>query len=271
MRQELRQVKLVGILNVTPDSFSDGGLDRSSEDAIARGLAMAKAGADWVDVGGESTRPGAVGVSLAEELKRVVPVVAGLAGEGVAVSIDTSKVEVARQALAAGARVVNDVRALQTPGMVEAVVEGGAGAVLMHMRGTPRTMQESTGYRDVVGEVAHFLEMRLAVARRAGIAPVWIDPGIGFGKTTQQNLALLRGLPRLAELGAPIYVGASRKRFVGEVTGVSQPDARLGGSLGAAAAAVARGAAVIRVHDVAETRRMLDVYLACGETGETPT
>jgi dihydropteroate synthase len=272
MPQELCRVKLVGILNVTPDSFSDGGCDRSSGEAIARGLALFEAGADWVDVGGESTRPGSVGVSLAEELSRVIPVVAGLVERGVAVSIDTSKVEVARRALEAGAEVVNDVRALQAPGMVEAVAEAGAGAVLMHMRGKPDTMQESTRYEDVVGEVAHFLEQRLAVVRHAGIAPVWVDPGIGFGKTTEQNLALLRGLPRLAALGAPIYVGASRKRFIGDITNVAQPAARLGGSLGAAAAAVVGGAAVIRVHDVAETRRMLDVYLACvGRTGETLT
>ncbi len=272
MAQDLRQVKLVGILNVTPDSFSDGGCDRSPGEAIARGLALSEAGADWVDVGGESTRPGSMGVSLAEELSRVIPVVAGLAEKGVAVSIDTSRVEVARQALAAGAQVVNDVRALQAPGMVETVAQAGAGAVLMHMRGTPGTMQDSTRYEDVVGEVLHFLDTRLAVARQAGIAPVWVDPGIGFGKTTAQNLALLRELPRLAALGAPIYVGASRKRFIGDVTGVARPDARLGGSLGAAAAAAVGGAAVIRVHDVAETRRMLDVYLACaGRTGETLT
>jgi len=264
------RVEIAGILNVTPDSFSDGGNHFEVEVAIARGLEMAEAGANWIDVGGESTRPGSDGVEWEEELRRVLPVVAALSERGLAVSIDTSKPEVAREALKAGASVVNDVRALSAPGMVEVVATAGAGAVLMHMRGTPRTMQVHVEYEDVVQEVARFLEERLVVARTAGISPIWIDPGIGFGKTTDQNVELLRRLPEFGVLGVPVYVGASRKRFVGDLTEVEKASERLMGSLGAAAAAVRGGASVVRVHDVAETRRMLDVYLACSGSVEEP-
>ncbi|MEE2751747.1 MAG: dihydropteroate synthase [Myxococcota bacterium] len=258
----VRTVEVVGILNVTPDSFSDGGQHATLSGAIERGFEMIAEGADWVDVGGESTRPGSQGVSVEEELRRVLPVVEALVKEGVAVSIDTSKTEVAKRALQAGARVVNDVGALRADGMIEAVAEAGAGAVLMHMQGTPRTMQDAPQYGNVVEDVRAFLEERLACVRAAGISPIWLDPGIGFGKTLQQNLVLLRELERFRAPGVGVYVGASRKRFIGQINDVTDANARLAGSLGAAAAAVAAGADVIRVHDVAETRRMLNVYLA---------
>jgi len=261
----VRKVQIVGILNVTPDSFSDGGQHSTTSEAIARGFEMAQQGADWIDVGGESTRPGSHGVSVEEELRRVLPVVKALADGGVAVSIDTSKTEVARRALRAGARVVNDVGALRAEGMIEAVAEAGAGAVLMHMQGSPGTMQDAPQYEDVVEDVRAFLEERLSCVREAGISPIWLDPGIGFGKTLQQNLVLIRELERFRAPGVGVYVGASRKRFIGELNDVTHANARLAGSLGAAAAAVAAGADVIRVHDVAETRRMLNVFLAVSE------
>jgi len=258
----VRKVQIAGILNVTPDSFSDGGQHLATAQAVERGFEMVREGADWVDVGGESTRPGSKGVSAEEEIRRVMPVVEALADGGVSVSIDTSKPEVARCALQAGALVVNDVGALRAPGMVEVVAAAGAGAVLMHMQGTPRTMQVAPAYDDVVEDVRVFLIERLACAQAAGISPIWLDPGIGFGKTREQNLLLIRELERFRAPGAGLYVGASRKRFIGELNGVTHAKARLAGSLGAAAAAVAAGAGVVGVHDVAETRRMLDVYLA---------
>jgi len=255
-------LRLVGILNVTPDSFSDGGLHASLEAAIARGLQLWEQGASWVDVGGESTRPGAAEVGVAEELARTVPVVEALVARGVQVSIDTRKAAVARAALAAGAVVVNDVGGLRAPGMVEAVAEAGAGAVIMHMRGTPEDMQQRLDYEDVVADVRDFLAGRLAVARDAGISPVWLDPGIGFAKSAEDNVVLLRRLGELLDLGAPLYVGASRKSFIGAITGVADPLDRLGGSLGAALAAARSGASVLRVHDVADTRHALEVMIA---------
>ena len=254
---------LAGILNVTPDSFSDGGRFAATEAAVARGLAMQAAGAHWVDVGGESTRPGADPVPPAEEIRRVVPVVAALAEAGVRVSIDTRRAEVAREALAAGAVVVNDVAGLTAPGMVEVVAEAGAGAVVMHMRGDPRTMQRDTRYGDVVDEVRVFLAERIERAREAGITELWADPGIGFGKSGDQCAELVRRLPELGSLGVPLYVGASRKSFLGRITGVTEAAARLPESLGVAAAAALAGAAVLRVHDVGETRRMLAVLTRC--------
>jgi len=256
-------VRIAGILNVTPDSFSDGARYPGVDAAVARGLQLWSEGADWVDVGGESTRPGAEPVPPAEERRRVVPVVAALAEAGAPVSIDTRRPEVAEAALAAGARVVNDVGGLSAPGMIEVVAEAGAGAVIMHMRGLPATMQRDTRYEDVVAAVSGFLAERLSAARAGGIREIWLDPGLGFGKSAEQNMALLRRLPALARLGAPLYVGASRKRFIGHITGVERPADRLGGSLGAAAAAAVAGAAVVRVHDVAATRHMLDVLLHC--------
>ncbi|MCB9797940.1 MAG: dihydropteroate synthase [Alphaproteobacteria bacterium] len=258
-------IRLAGILNVTPDSFHDGGRYGSAPDAVAQGMALWEAGADWVDVGGESTRPGAAEVSPEEEAHRVLPVVQALAERGVAVSIDTTRPEVARRALAAGAVVVNDVMGLRAPGMLEVIAEAGAGAVIMHMRGTPRTMQDDTRYEDVVTEVSDFLAAQIERARAAGVSQVWADPGIGFGKDLAGNLALLGRLGELEGLGAPLYVGASRKSFIGRLSGGVPTEARLPGSIGAALAAVEGGAEVLRVHDVAETRQALAVY--CGARG----
>lgn len=253
---------LAGILNVTPDSFSDGGRFVAVEAAVERGLEMVERGATWVDVGGESTRPGAEEVAATEELRRVLPVVEGLASRGVRVAIDTRKPEVARAALAAGAEVVNDVGGFALPGMVDAVADADAGAVVMHMRGGPRTMQRDTRYDDLVGEVRAVLAERIEQLRAAGVRNIWADPGLGFGKSAQGCVELLRRLPELGDLGVPLYVGASRKSFLGRLTGVEVAGDRLAGSLAAAAIATLGGAEVLRVHDVAETARFLAVFRA---------
>ena len=250
----LDRPRVMGILNVTPDSFSDGGHWHSTEAAVQQGLALVAEGADILDIGGESTRPGAAEVAVDEELQRVVPVIEALARQTqVVISVDTRKSAVARAALAAGASIVNDVTALGDPAMATVVREAGAGVVLMHMRGTPETMQRAPQYVDVVAEVRAFLAARIEAALTAGIGrrQILIDPGIGFGKTTAHNLALLGALEKFAEL-APVLVGASRKRFIGEITGVPM-DGRLAGSLTVAVWSVMRGAAVLRVHDVAAT------------------
>ncbi|MFM9043192.1 MAG: dihydropteroate synthase [bacterium] len=259
-------VALMGIVNVTPDSFSDGGLYLDPEVAIRHGRDLAAAGADWLDVGGESTRPGSEGVSLDEELERVIPVVQALAGPngpGVPVSIDTSKAEVARQAVAAGARMINDVTALRgDAGMPAVCAESGVEVCLMHMLGEPRTMQEDPRYDDVVAEVRDFLAGRMQAAVEAGVAEekILLDPGIGFGKTLEHNLALLRGLSDLATLGRPLLVGPSRKRFIGELAGnQGEADDRLGGTVAACIESAERGAAILRVHDVAPVRQALAV------------
>ena len=249
-------MKLAGILNVTPDSFFDGGLHHDPVDA---GLRLIDEGADQVDVGGESTRPGSRPVSADEELRRVLPAIRALSGR-IPVSVDTQKPEVARVALAEGACIVNDVNGLRAPGMLRVVAEAGAGAVIMHMRGTPETMQADTHYDDVVVEVREFLNRRIAAARAAGIGTIWADVGIGFGKSADQCAELLRRLDEL-KLDAPLYVGASRKSFIGRLTGAPVED-RLAGSLAAAAACHAAGVAVLRVHDVAATRQFLDVLEA---------
>jgi dihydropteroate synthase len=255
-------MKLMGVVNVTPDSFSDGGLYVEPEAAIAHGRRLAAAGAEILDVGGESTRPGAEEVSAAEELRRVEPVIAALAGEGGAViSVDTSKAEVAAAALDAGAAIVNDVTALRgDSGMGALCADRGATVVLMHMLGTPRTMQDDPRYDDVVGDIRLFFEERLAAADAAGIdrERVWLDPGIGFGKTDSHNNELLRRLGELAALGRPLVVGTSRKSFIGRLDG-SPPGDRLGGSVASSVIAAANGAAVLRVHDVAEVRQALTV------------
>jgi dihydropteroate synthase len=256
---------VMGIVNVTPDSFSDGGVHL--DPAVAAGAARAQheAGAAIVDVGGESTRPGAQGVSADEELRRVVPVLEALAGE-VPVSIDTAKAVVAARALALGAELVNDVTALRgDPAMAETVAQAGASVCLMHMQGTPRTMQDEPRYDDVVAEVAAFLEERLEAAVAAGIAEerVLLDPGIGFGKTTEHNLELLRRLDAVTALGRPVVVGFSRKRSLGRLLG--DPEAATGplpASLAAAVAAYERGATLLRVHDVRETVEALAVARA---------
>ena len=247
---------VMGVLNVTPDSFSDGGRHDTLEAAVAHGLLMVAEGADIVDVGGESSRPGAEPVPLEVELARVVPVVEALAGR-VRVSVDTVKEEVARAALRAGATLVNDVSA----SLWEVAAAAGAGWVAMHMQGSPRTMQDDPHYGDVVCEVREFLVDRAGVARRAGVGEVWLDPGIGFGKTMAHNLSLLRHLPELVEAAAGagcagVTVGTSRKRFLGG----SGPGDRAEGSLATAAGAMVAGAGMVRVHDVAATVQAARLY-----------
>ncbi len=253
----------MGIVNVTPDSFSDGGryLDRGA--AIEHGIELAAAGADVLDVGGESTRPGAAAVGVEEELARVLPVIEALASAGHRVSVDTSKAAVAERALAAGATIVNDVTALGDPAMAAVCADAGCGLILMHMKGTPRTMQDDPTYDDVLVEVRDFLAERLAAAVAAGVAAerVWVDPGIGFGKTVDHNLELIERLGELRELGRPVVLGASRKAFLGELTGREVSD-RLAASLAVAVLGVASGAEVLRVHDVAATRDAVTVALA---------
>jgi dihydropteroate synthase len=249
---------LMGIVNATPDSFSDGGRFADPAAAVERALAMAAEGADLVDVGGESTRPGAPPVPAEEEIRRVVPVVERLRAHGFAlpISVDTSKPEVARAALDAGADLVNDVRGLAAPGMAELVAARGVPAVIMHMRGTPADMASRAVYGDVVEEVAAELAEALARAERAGVSRerVLLDPGIGFAKTAEQSVALLAGLGRLRALGRPLLVGPSRKSFIGKVTGAEVQD-RLPGTLAAVAACVLAGAELIRVHDVGPARQ----------------
>ena len=254
---------VMGVLNVTPDSFSDGGRFVHLEAAIEHGLAMVSAGAALIDVGGESTRPGAAPVSVAEELARVVPVVRALSAGAAVISIDTSKPEVMAQAAAAGAGLINDVRALRAPGALAAARDSGCAVCLMHMQGEPRTMQHAPVYSDVVAEVAQFLSARLEACRAAGIPAdrLLIDPGFGFGKTFEHNLTLLRGLPLLAGLGAPLLVGLSRKSMVGTLTGRAAGE-RLYGSLALAVLAALRGARIIRAHDVAATVDALKVVAA---------
>jgi dihydropteroate synthase len=252
---------LMGVVNVTPDSFSDGGLYLDPAAAIEHGSELVAQGAAILDVGGESTRPGAEPVGEAEELARVVPVIGALAAAGATVSVDTSKAAVAAAALDAGAAIVNDVTALRADTAMAALcAERGATVVLMHMRGEPRTMQENPSYGDVVAEVAEFLAARLELAVAAGIERerVWLDPGIGFGKTAEHNLELLRRLPELTELGQPLVVGASRKSFLGGFDG-SPAGERLGGTIATAVLAAASGADVLRVHDVAEVAQALTV------------
>jgi dihydropteroate synthase len=238
----------MGVLNVTPDSFSDGGRWLDPDAAVAHGLAMAAEGADVVDVGGESTRPGAAEVALEEELQRVLPVVDALSPH-VRVSIDTRKREVAEAALDAGATIVNDVSA----SLYDVAAVHEAGWVAMHMRGTPLTMQHQAQYDDVVGEVREFLLQRARLALAAGVAEVWIDPGLGFAKTAEHNLTLLARLDELAALGHPVLVGASRKSFIGRLIGDAPVEDRFEGSLALAVWAMEKGAAMVRVHDVRAT------------------
>jgi dihydropteroate synthase len=252
--------KLMGVVNVTPDSFSDGGLYLDPQAAIAHGRELAEQGAEILDVGGESTRPGAEEVSEEEELRRVLPVVEGLAGTA-AISVDTSKLAVAEVALDAGAEIVNDVTALRRDPEIGALcAEKGAGLVLMHMLGDPLSMQENPVYDDVVDDVKAFLAERVGVAVAAGVAEerIWLDPGIGFGKTLEHNLELLRRLGELRDLGRPLVIGTSRKSFIGKVDG-SEPGARIGGTIASSVLAAAEGADVLRVHDVAEVRQALTV------------
>jgi dihydropteroate synthase len=256
---------VMGIVNVTPDSFSDGGRYLDPERAIAHGLRLRAEGADILDIGGESTRPGAAPVSEAEELARVLPVLAGLRDCGAALSVDTMKPAVMRAALAAGADMINDVRGGEAPGALDAVAaHPHAGLCLMHMRGLPATMQHDPAYDDVVREVGDYLRARVAAAHAAGIAParLLVDAGFGFGKTLLHNLALFRNLRALTDI-APVLVGVSRKSMLGALTGRA-PDERLLPSVVAALAAARRGAAVLRVHDVRETAEALHLWQTLG-------
>ena len=254
----------MGVLNVTPDSFSDGGRNVEPEHALDAAAAMVEAGADLVDIGGESSRPGAEPVPASVEVDRVLPVIEGLRGRhpGLRLSIDTTKPAVARQALEAGAAMVNDITALADPEMLRVVREHDVPAVLMHMRGEPRTMQQDTAYDDVVGEVVGYLIRRVEHVRLGGIGDgkILVDPGIGFGKSAAGNLTILKELPQLGRVGRPILLGASRKTFIGRTLDLPVGE-RLSGSLAVAAYASARGAHVIRAHDVRETVhavRMID-------------
>ncbi len=257
---------VMGIVNVTPDSFSDGGVHLDAGAAVAAGHAMLEAGADLLDIGGESTRPGAEPVPAEEERRRILPVVRELA-KAAPVSVDTRHAATFAAALEAGAEILNDVTALRhDPGMARLAAEAECGVVLMHMLGTdPRSMQAGIRYDDVALDVAGFLAERVAAAEAAGIdrARIALDPGLGFGKRLAENLALTERLPLLAGLGCPVVYGASRKRFIGEITGVEQPADRVPGSVAAAIAAARRGAAVLRVHDVAATMQALRVLAAC--------
>ncbi len=258
---------VMGILNVTPDSFSDGGRHFELPRALERARQMAAEGAAIIDVGGESTRPGAASVDEVEELRRVIPVVERLAAElSVPVSVDTRKPAVMRRAIAAGAAMVNDVAALAAPGAVEALAESDAAVCLMHMQGEPGTMQQAPDYDDVVAEVRAYLRARVAHCLAAGIARerIVVDPGFGFGKTLAHNLALLLALPALAADGQPVLVGLSRKSLIGQLTGRATAD-RLAGSLALAVLAAARGARIVRAHDVAPTVDALRIAAAAAQ------
>ena len=254
----------MGVVNVTPDSFSDGGLFLDPERAIAHGRELVAEGADVLEVGGESTRPGAEAVDVEEERRRVVPVIKGLTGGEVPVSIDTSKSGVAEAALDAGAEIVNDVTAFRAdPELAALCADRGCEAVLMHMLGTPRTMQENPGYDDIVDDVKDFLAERIEFATSEGIAEerIWVDPGIGFGKTVEHNLELLRRLGELRELARPLVVGTSRKSFIGKLTG-APVDQRLGGTIASCVLAYANGAEMLRVHDIGPVREALTTAAA---------
>ena len=256
-----RRTLVMGILNVTPDSFSDGGRFLEADEAVAHAREMVDAGADIIDVGGESSRPGSDPVPIEEEIQRVVPVVEAIRGEiETPISVDTTKAEVARHAIKAGADIVNDITALGDPEMATVVADSGAGLVLMHMQGEPKTMQEAPRYRDVLGEVEFFLRGRIRTACEAGVdlEQVCIDPGIGFGKRLEDNLALIAAGWRLRRLGVPVLLGMSRKSFIKAISDV-EIDQRLEGSLASAVAGVVLGADIVRIHDVAETRRAIEI------------
>ncbi|MEW6368511.1 MAG: dihydropteroate synthase [Acidobacteriota bacterium] len=265
--------RIMGVLNVTPDSFSDGGRYLEAEAAVERALQMEEEGADVVDIGGESTRPGSDHVSAEEELSRVLPVIDKLAGRlKIPLSIDTSRAVVAQQAIRSGASIVNDVTAgLGEPAMLPLAASTGAGLVLMHMQGSPKTMQLNPHYGDVVAEVTEFLRARIAAAVAAGseTTSLVIDPGIGFGKGFADNVRLLHNLGSLLSLGRPIAVGTSRKSFIGAITGQAVAEARIEGSIASALFAASRGASILRVHDVAATRRAVAVWRELEIAGET--
>ena len=279
---KLDRTRVMGIVNVTPDSFSDGGAHDSTEAAIAHALKLVEEGADILDIGGESTRPGADEVGVEEELTRVVPVIEALVARvEVPISIDTSKPEVMRAAVAAGAGMINDVYALRQPGALDAAAESGAAVVLMHMLGEPRSMQAAPRYDDVVGEVHRFLAERIFACEMAGFdkRKLVVDPGFGFGKTRAHNLGLLARLQRFTELGVPVLAGLSRKKTIGELTARDVPAERVHGSVAAHVIAAQNGARIVRVHDVAATVDALKVWEAVAampmprteRTSPTPT
>ena len=270
---ELDRPRIAGIVNVTPDSFADGGQFIEPQRAIEHGLRLVEEGADLLDIGGESTRPGAEAVDAATEIARILPVIEGLAAQtNVPISIDTSKPEVMRAAVGAGAGIINDVRALRGEGALDAAAALGVPVVLMHMQGEPRTMQNDPHYDEVVGEVHRFLTDRLFACQMAGIdkKKILVDPGFGFGKTLEHNLALLRDLARFAEIG-PVVAGLSRKSTIGTLTGRTDPADRAAGSAAAALIAVQNGAAIVRVHDAAMTRDVLAVWQAVAAGARTAT
>jgi dihydropteroate synthase len=268
IRLSLERPLVMGIVNVTPDSFSDGGRYVAPAQAVAHARQLVEEGADILDIGGESSRPGAQSVSVEEELRRVLPVVEALAGNGIPLSVDTTKPEVMRRAVAAGAAIINDIAALRAPGALQAAAETGSAVCLMHMQGEPRTMQADPRYDDVVAEVRDFLAQRVAAAQAAGIAAerIIVDPGFGFGKRLEHNLALLRQLSRFGDLGVCILAGLSRKSMLGELTGrkVSQRDTA---SVVAALLAARNGARILRVHDVAATKDALAIWMAVDNQG----
>jgi dihydropteroate synthase len=268
----LDRPRVVGIINVTPDSFSDGGQFADLESAVVHGVRLAEEGADMLDVGGESTRPGSADVSVEEELRRVLPVIEQLiAHTALPIAVDTSKPEVMRAAVAAGAGMINDIYALRREGAMDAAADLRVPICLMHMQGEPRSMQDAPYYDDVVGEVHRFLTDRLFACELAGIdrRKVMVDPGFGFGKDLEHNLALLRRLERFADLGSGVYAGLSRKSMIGTLTDRKDPAERVAGSVAAALIAVQRGARMVRVHDVAATVDALKVWHAV-QSGDKP-
>lgn len=268
-RLSLARPLIMGVVNITPDSFSDGGSFATASTALAHARRLVDEGADLIDIGGESTRPGAGGVALEEERRRVLPVLEQLAGGTVPVSIDTQKPELMREAIAAGASMINDVNALQAPGALAAVAQSGVAVCLMHMQGTPADMQTDPHYDDVVAEVLEFFGDRMRAAHAAGIAPdrIVLDPGFGFGKTLEHNLELLRRLDRFNTTGAAVLAGLSRKGMLGRLTG-REVDERVYASIAAALIAVENGARIVRVHDVAATRDALAVWTAVNPVTE---
>lgn len=266
----------MGVVNITPDSFSDGGKFLDTRRAIEHARQLVAEGADILDIGGESTRPGSEQVSVEEERRRVLPVLEQICGLGVPVSVDTTKTDLMREAIANGACMINDISALSAVGSIDALVESNAAVCLMHMQGTPKTMQRAPSYDNVVTEVSEFLVQRAGALTERGVSAsrIVIDPGFGFGKTDVHNLDLLNGLSIIASHGFAVLVGLSRKSHLGRMTGRTDPSRRLGSSIAAALIAVRNGAAIVRVHDVAETRDALMVSLAVEQAarknGETP-
>ena len=258
--------RLMAILNVTPDSFSDGGEHFDPDDALRAGLQMIADGADILDIGGESTRPGAPAVSADEESSRVVPVIAQLRSTtDVPISIDTTKAAVARDAIAAGATIINDISGFERdPGMIPLAAESASDCVVMHMRGTPQTMQKDLHYDDLIGEIQGYFQGRIDALRTAGVADsaIILDPGIGFAKSAEQNLLIIQRLAEFTELGFPILLGTSRKSFIGHTLGIEDPAERIWGTAASVAIGIANGASIIRVHDVREMRQVCDLAAA---------